>query len=157
MNDRDRHKDQEHGSPLLKGLPKNDPFVVEPGFFERFPHEVQALAVRRAPKHVLPAVWRRIAVALPVATLVFGAIWWWQHDASVDAPRMARTVEVTPLTNEEIDDLDDPDLLAIAEEIAPATADAAPLGQVDLTLNENELVAYFEYENADLNELIAQQ
>ncbi|MBL0044367.1 MAG: hypothetical protein IPP33_08220 [Flavobacteriales bacterium] len=150
LNENDELK---RSAPTLFGLPKTDPFVVPDGLFERFPHEVQARIVDR--KDTPPAWiwWKRMVIALPVVALVAGGIWWSQQTKPVENA-LAET-QLAPLTDAELDDMDDNDLFALTE---GADAQEAPpeLGNVDVNLNDNELLAYLENENADLDELITE-
>lgn len=154
--DQHTHEERAPGAPFLNALPKTEPFVVEPGLFERFPHQVQALAVERGRASMGWSLWRRVAIALPVIALAAVAMWWWQRDQAPPAATFA-AVEVTPLTNEEIDDLDGTDLLATTEEVLPTSSDDHRLGEVDMRLDERELLAYLEYENTDITELITEE
>ncbi len=58
-------------APLLHAIGKQAPFVVEPDFFERFPHQVQALANKPTPSRRV--YWlKRGAFAIPaLAVLAF--------------------------------------------------------------------------------------
>lgn len=57
-------------APLLRSIPRTDPFVVPEGFFEQFPHRVQA-AVTRPPslRTRLSDVWAALHPAIRVAGL----------------------------------------------------------------------------------------
>lgn len=154
--DQHTHEERAPGASLLNAMPKSDPFVVEPGLFDRFPHQVQALAVEQGRT---PARWstlRRLTIALPMIALAAGALWWWQHDQPAPPPTFA-VVDVTPLTDDEIDAWAENDLLAAADEALPPGADDDAFGEVDMRLDEHELVAYLEYENTDINELIIEE
>lgn len=141
-------------APALEGLPKNDPFVVAPGFFDRFPHEVQAMAVQRSRRPAL-LLWRAAAIGLASGCII-GVCAWLLRPSGSDDPAYVADVMVTPLTNEELDAMDDSDLLSIAEEVEPAAA-IQDLGQVRMDLNEGELIAFLEHENTDINELLDYQ
>lgn len=154
MNDLNANGTRNTGSPVLDAVPKSDPFVVAPGFFERFPHEVQTLAVHQQQRTAL-FPWRTVAVGLASGCVIGMCAWLLWPSTSNDRPQVAE-VAITPLSNEELDAMDDGDLLAIAEEVEPATV-AQDLGQVHLDLNESELIAFLEHENTDINELLDYQ
>jgi hypothetical protein len=149
MEVRDDHNDPARWAPTLHQLPKLDPFVVPEGFFEHFPHRVgaairasQASKARRWP---VPMRW---AMALPVLFLAGGAIWWFM-DVPVDA--VAANYEVlAPIDLLDISDALGADVLAYVEDEGAIVE----LGQVDIGLDENELLAYLERERIDLSELI---
>ena len=147
------HEELERNAPILFGIPKTDPFAVPDGFFERFPHEVQARIVAQNNTRSSWQWWKRMAVALPVVVLLAGAIWWSQQTAPVE--NSLATTQFAPLPDADLDELDDNDLLALA--LVPDAQDAQPeLGNVNVNLNDNELLAYLENENADLDELITE-
>lgn len=151
LNEADELK---RSAPVLFGLPKTDPFVVPDGFFDRFPHEVQVLVVARTNSRPTWNLWRRMAIALPAIAIIAGGIWWMQRAPLT--PTIAQ-VEVTPLTNAELDNLDDAEMRVLVEESAPAPDASADLGAVDLQLNDDEVLAYLDNEHADLTELITQE
>ncbi|MFT3886017.1 MAG: hypothetical protein QM724_11465 [Flavobacteriales bacterium] len=129
----------------LAAIPKADPFVTPDGFFERFPHDVQAaVAAQRRPDR---SPWYlRWAFALPVVALLGLCSWWALRDAP---PPATAQVEVTPLSDDELAYLDEHDAQTLLDE-----ASGADLGEVDLRLNDDELLAYLENEHADITELI---
>jgi hypothetical protein len=143
--------DLERTAPTLHSLPKADPFVVPDGFFERFPHQVQAAIVERAQEQ-RPAWnrWKRMAIALPIIALLGLGGWWLQRPSSVEPP-VAFSRDDLPGDPAVMDDVDEAELLAFIEESHNASAD---LGAVELRLDENELLAYLETENADLADLM---
>lgn len=70
-----RHEhDELTNAPLLRSIPKVDPFVAPDGFFERFPHQVQASIAKgeRRPSlgNWLAWRWRYAAIPALVAALV---------------------------------------------------------------------------------------
>jgi hypothetical protein len=58
------------------------------------------------------------------------------------------------LTDGELDALGDDELAALTEEVIPLADPEQALGQVGIQLNDDELIAYFEGEGVDMNELI---
>ena len=154
MKDPNGNDTRDTGSTVLDTLSKVDPFVVAPGFFDRFPHEVQALAVHRSKRSLWPT-WRTASISLGTACMIGISTWLFWPDGPNEPP-LAATTTITPLTNEELEVLDDGELLAIAEEVEPAAA-VQEFGQVHLDLNESELIAFLEHENTDINELLDYQ
>jgi len=147
MEQLDGHDELERLAPKLHGLPKTDPFTVPDGFFERFPHQVQAAIAEGARTPVRAWTWwKRAAIALPViALLAFGALNFFRGD-------VPEPVAVTPLPDNELILVDDAALLsAIEESVGAITPD--DLGRLDSSLNETYLLAYLEEEGADLTEL----
>ncbi|HRF82051.1 MAG TPA: hypothetical protein PL070_18395 [Flavobacteriales bacterium] len=74
--------DDLHHAPVLRSIPKQDPFVVPDGFFFAFPHEVQQRAVAKEKR--LPKVlrdWRSSDLtkwsAGIAALLAIAAFLWW--------------------------------------------------------------------------------
>ena len=149
MNDLDDINELKRIAPTLFGLPKSDPFVVSETFFERFPHEVQAKVTAQRNAFPVWNLWKRVAIALPVVALIAGGLWWMKRAPFV--PPIAQ-VEVTPLTNDEIDQVEDNDLLASID-VSP-TAD---LGEVNVQLNDAELLAYLNNEQTDITQLITEE
>lgn len=139
-------------APTLHGLPKADPFAVPDGFFERFPHAVQAAitAGQPAPRIAWPW-WKRMAIALPIAATVGLAIWvLLPGNGPVESPAAA----VTPLSDGELDALDDAEILAAFEDAETGDISTEDLGAVALQLDDHELLAYLEHEDADIEDLI---
>jgi hypothetical protein len=147
MDPLNEHDELKHSAPMLAGLPKADPFVVPDAFFEQFPHQVQAHVVAASTRQRSWSGWKRVAIALPVvALLAFGA-WRLLRTQPVNEPEVA----VTPLTDDELIAYDDIDPLSWVEE-----EDLPPLGEVNIDLNDEDLLAYFEEEHTDLAELITE-
>jgi hypothetical protein len=150
MEPLNEHDELKRSAPTLAGLSKTDPFVVPDAFFDQFPHQVQARVTAgtrfRSTAERGWSGWKRVAIALPVvALLAFGA-WRMLHTGPAsEAPMVA----VTPLTDEELVAYDDIDPLSWVEE-----EDLPQLGEVNIDLNEEDLLAYLEEEHADLTELI---
>lgn len=140
-------------APTLFGLAKHDPFVVEEGFFTRFPHEVQALA--STPQHAPIGIWlKRMAFALPVLALIAYGI----HSLSDDPRSSGNDVASIAIPPEAaahymaFTHLDIPELLAEV----PA-AEWPDLGTVTVQLSPDEAMAYVDLENIDLTDLILTQ
>ena len=139
-------------APFLASLPKVDPFVVPDGFFDRFPHQVQAAitAQQTTPAAAWPW-WKRVSIALPIIALVSLGTWMLSRPyAQVELS----AATVTPLSDVELDAMDDQELLAAFDE--EEEQDIAPddLGEVVIDLNDDELLAYLENEDTDINDLI---
>ncbi len=139
-------------APFLAGLPKADPFAVPDGFFERFPHQVQAAisAQRPAPAWAW-TWWKRLAIALPIVALVCLGTWMLTRGSG---PVDASLVAVTPLTDVELDAIDDTEILAAFDEADADDITAEDLGEVAVQLNDDELLAYLENEETDITDLI---
>ena len=139
-------------APFLAGLPKVDPFVAPDGFFERFPHQVQAaITAQRPAAEPAWAWWKRLSVALPIIALCGLAAWMLARgSAQVELPAVA----VTPLTDGELDAIDDNEIFAAFDEDDANDMTAEDLGEVGLQLNDDELLAYLENEDADITDLI---
>jgi hypothetical protein len=154
MEPLNEHDELKRSAPTLAGLPKTDPFVVPEPFFEQFPHQVQAMVAAKGSSRLSAgqagswAVRWRLAIALPVVALLALGTWrMLRTDPVVDTPIMA----MTPLTDEELAAYTDIDPLSLVEE-----EDLPQLGEVDLDLNDEDLLAYLEEEHADLTELITE-
>lgn len=146
MDDRREHEELRRSAPTLMGLPKSDPFVAPEGFFDRFPHEVQALVTARA-KRPLSTWWKRAAIALPLLALV---VWGVEQIVRTDVPIVATVpAHVPALSDEELDALDPHELFAGLEE-----SELAPWDSIGLDLSDAELIAYAEQEGLDPIELI---
>jgi hypothetical protein len=152
MNDTNEPDDLKRSAPTLFGLPKADPFVVPEGFFDRFPHEVQGLVTAKQQRRSTWSVWKRVAIALPVLAMLGLGSWWATRPLPESDPVAA--ISAAPLTDHELDELGDDELLALTEDVAPLSDPAAALGQVHIQLNDEELMSYLEIEGADINELI---
>lgn len=134
-------------APTLFGLPKADPFVVPPHFFDRLPQAVQASVVAQARGRRFPLVWR-LAIAAPVVLVLIGA--WWFLRERPSAERVTASVDVLP-TEDDLDVLDEEDLFTALSEADPASALTLGTG-----LTDDELLSYLENEHPDLNELISE-
>ena len=63
-------------------------------------------------------------------------------------------VAVTPLTDGELDAIDDNEIFAAFDEADANDITAEDLGEVDLELSDDELFAYLDNEDADITDLI---
>jgi hypothetical protein len=141
-------------APFLAGLPKADPFVVPDGFFERFPHQVQAALTSGQTAPTYTWTWRkRLAIALPILVVVCLGAWMFTSGSGPDAPS---AVAVTPLTDNELDAIDDNEIFAAFDEADVSDITSEELGGIALRLNDDELLAYLENEDADITELITE-
>lgn len=139
------HDDLRRIAPMLADLPRHDPFVVPAGFFDQFPHRVQARAV--TPTRPKAGAWlRRGAIAVPAMALVLVAL------------RLFLTAPLSPphqplADGQFIDALaEDMDTYEILE---TAPGDAWPeLGQVTVQLTPEEALDYVETHQIDLNEYL---
>lgn len=132
-------------APLLSGLPKSDPFVVDPVFFERFPHEVQALASK--PTRANWPVWlRRAAVALPAAALVLLTLHSLRPEKGLATGAMADTDVLMYAVSSQLD----------TDEILDGTTeDEWPeFGEVTIELTPEEALAYVDQNQIDLNDYL---
>ncbi len=148
MKELNENEELRQSAPTLFGLQKQDPFVVSEGFFERFPHEVQALA--NAPQRTHYGVWmKRAAFALPMIALIAIGI------RSIQDPSDSNTTAAISISPEAAaqymasTDLDTPELLA------ELSADEWPVfDAVTVQLSTDEAMAYLDHENIDLTDLI---
>ncbi len=132
-------------APTLHGLPKSDPFVVEQGFFDRFPHEVQALATK--PARTSWRLWlKRTAVALPaLAVLIFTL-----HSLQPTAAPVADEASYDDLLYSSV-----ADQMGTDEVLENADADDWPeFTTVTLQLSTDEALAYVDHNQIDLNEYL---
>lgn len=150
METRHESKDLPENTPFLAGVPAMDPFVVPEGFFERFPHQVQAAVVDARPERRSWSRWRRWAIATPTAALI--AVGVWKVLPGSTSTQDPANISIASVSDAELDEFADDELLAALEE-TPALA-TTDLGAVDLELNDDELLAYLEHEEADLTELM---
>ncbi|MBS1582600.1 MAG: hypothetical protein JST66_10410 [Bacteroidetes bacterium] len=144
MEDRHEHEELRRLAPTLGGIPKCAPFVAPDAFFAHFPHRVQALV--GTPERRPAAWWRRTAIALPVLAVLGTGAWWLGRKEAAPVPATAIALQATDLSDEDLETLDLPELLAGADGPSPWT-------DVHLDLSEAELLAYAEHEGLDLTEL----
>ena len=143
------NEDLEHLAPNLARIPKMDPFHMEEGFFERFPHQVQAL-VAHEKRGAWPSVWvGRAAFTLPLIALLIGG--WWFFRPLPQLPPADQVATTESLSTAELYMLEEDGLLAdLAPEELPehAASSEAP------ALEADELAAYYELTGTDLTDLI---
>lgn len=144
MEDRHEHEELHRLPPTLDGIPKGAPFVVPDAFFAHFPHRVQSLV--SMPERRPSAGWRRVAIALPVLTVLGLGAWWLGREDVAPPPVAAVALQATDLSEEDLETMDLPELLAGAD-------GPSPWADVHLDLSEAELLAYAEHEGLDLTEL----
>lgn len=147
MNDQDHTTDPLNDAPILRSLKaRPDPFVVPAGFFDRFP---QALRSRPAKHQVaFDGIWmKRFALSIGVIAVIL-AVWW----ALPIADRYA-----TDATGRELAIDVSPDELPLNESLyweLHTDPDQRLFEEVMIELDENELMAYLEHENVDVELLI---
>ena len=152
MEPRNAH-DELRDAPTLRAMPKVDPFVVPEGFFDRFPHQVQARIA--TPEGSFARLWRTLTEAsmalqlagiTAVVAIVAGVV-------LINLPNTPDPItDMTQLTVDpteiSVDDLDDADVYAMLDDAPDLMADVGP----DLTTEE--MAAYLENENLPLDLLI---
>lgn len=135
-------------APTLFGITAEEPFKVPAHFFDRLPHEVQAMVVAKANKpEAFQWLWR-LAIATPVVLVLLGA-WWFLRDSGT-VENVAAAEEIAP-TIEELDEVDEVDLFA-----ALASDEGVTVNTLEVDLTDDELLDYLEQEHTDLNELISE-
>ncbi len=139
----DNDTDDLGNAPLLKSIPKLDPFVVPDGFFDRFPHQVQA-RIAHTDQRTSSSLWLRLSRAPALigslgTLLLVGLVWWaWPTEGPDPVAIIPETSLESDLTV--LDELDDNQLYALWEGNAP------PLSEIDLQLDTDDLIAYLENE-----------
>lgn len=149
MNDLHAPEDLKHHAPTLAGLPARDPFVVSEGFFDRFPHEVQAVIAARASHGSARygALWlRRAALALPLIAILIMA--WWSIRTE---PGTTELAVISAPSVEGLSALEERDLLALLSD-----EDLNAMGTVAIDLDEDEMAAYVEHEGLDLTDYVTE-
>ncbi len=127
-------------APLLRAIPKEDPFTAPEGFFDRFPMQVQsAIAQRKAApwwsRWMSEAPARRIGWSMAAAALV--AVVWFVRPAAADT---AMTTGVA---------LTDADwVLADRELLAELASEGEPIPGIQHDLTADELAAYLQAHDA---------
>lgn len=137
--------DELREAPVLRSIPKVDPFLVPDGFFERFPHAVQErVATKRRPS-VLGGLLRPAIAACSLLAVVIITWVLWPKPAS-ELPQIAVSTYETP--EHVSDELE-------AEELFTALSTDEPLlAEVDVNLTDAELADYIEQEELPLDLLI---
>lgn len=135
-------------APTLFGIAQESPFQVPAQFFDHLPHEVQAKVVAQVTKPTAFSWLWRLAIAAPVAAVLFGA-WWFTRETPLTGVDISTSEADTTPTIDDLEGLEEDDLLA-------ALAEDDDMGSVatDLELTDDELLDYLEQENTDLDELI---
>lgn len=133
-------------APRLANIRKEDPFRVSDGFFEQFPHRVQAMAVDKRTSRT--GAWmKRMAIALPLVATV-----------AVCTHLLRRETGSAPVINitaEEAARLLPNGTVSIQEILSTAEpSDWPDLGAVTMQLTPDEAAAYVDREGIDLTNLI---
>ena len=150
MNQKDQLDESElrKDAPVLFGLSKQDPFLVEDGFFERFPHEVQALASK--PTKAPMFTWlKRVAIALPAAAVVLFAI----H--SLRTPEVP--VASVPITQEALLSTTSGQFTTQSILTGLPEKERPTFDSVTVQLTPSEAMAYVDQHDIDLTEYLYQQ
>ena len=142
-------QDLERTAPRLHSIPKVDPFVVPADMFAHFPHQVKSLVDRQGRSTYAPWL-RRIAVALPVASVLAVVIW---MVIDTKAPVTADSIAVVhdPSMNDLLlmqDANDWTELVLISE------GTNAPL-EMGTDISPNEIALYFDQSSIDITELLS--
>lgn len=147
MGTTDENGELRRTAPTLFGIPKMDPFLVPNGFFERFPHQVADGA--KAPDRGNVWSWpRRLGIALPAMAVVCLLAWWAARPVHNTLP----TPEIPQLSLAEFEAYTSyTDLPAPTVEELRAIP---PMDSVGIQLTDEELLAYIDYEQLSLHEVI---
>ncbi len=141
----DTDKSELHEAPDLGGIPKVDPFVTPIGFFETFPHRVQAEVVARTRSRSLPKLVRRVMAVGFLALILVAAFLWQRNERNAPAPILAGShIQEDDLLGEDLLWLDEEELyreLASSQEIAIQPGNG---------FTQEELGAYLEYSDLPL-------
>lgn len=142
------HDELQRLAPTLTGIPRKDPFRVEPGFFDRFPHAVQAtIAQQRQRTNRMPRVLLRYAVvSLVVVALTLAGVRFIGHP-SLRHGGSEGSASTAHVVLPEDDDLVD---LLLEDGLSWSASEFQPVPVLDPT----ELDYYLDHAGADLNELI---
>lgn len=142
--------DELRDAPILRGLSKDDPFAVPDGFFDRFPHAMQAhIAHREAGGVTRTTAWwsalllpRSIAAMAMISALVLVAwqIWPTTEEPAVLAETAAIEPEELPWTAVNSD--------MLYETLGEEGFSSVPM---DLPTDTDVLFAYLENEDLDLD------
>lgn len=155
MEARDTHDDLKD-APVLRSIPKVDPFVVPDAFFDRFPTAVQARVAARPGTLVVLREWiarstmaARVASIAAVAAVIATAFFFGlRHDAPVADGSLAEAT-IAP-TEIDLEAIDENDLYVLLDEGTVTFAEAGD------GLSHDELAAYLENEELPLDLLIEQ-
>lgn len=145
-------------APLLRSIPKADPFVVPDGFFDHFPHQVQAAVAKSNTGYRSWFPWRspaswpaRLVGVLGSAALALTIAGLWYFSSSPPSPEAVATYDLQLEQNglDEID-WDDESILALIES-EPSALPAAGHGFTD-----DELEAFLLNTELPLDQLTAE-
>lgn len=128
----------------LEDIPKNNPFSVPDGYFEKLPGVIQARVAEGTQKQSRPFFQYALRVALPVVALVIVAVVYFMPStrenyndilASVDTEQLTAYLEESDLTVDELLDeaeLDEESIEAIEAEVYFNDIDLENLSDFDL-------------------------
>ncbi|HQV52358.1 MAG: hypothetical protein IPI00_03445 [Flavobacteriales bacterium] len=143
----DHSKNEFNDAPLLRSIPKQNPFVVPNGFFEQFPHQVQSHIVAAKAQGSAPA-WSRLlskpALIGSISMILMALLSWWIWKPTDQAPEIAQQKIAQEAEILVVEDLDDQDLSALFANSDNTMAD------VDLSMDDEVLIDYLENENLSL-------
>ena len=106
-------------TPLLRGLPKTDPFVAPDGFFDQFPASVKQRIAHGAKRSrwsdLFPFHWLNWQVALLAGMLVVGLVVWSLRPSAGPALDPSLALDAPEAMPDELnmDDLDDSEIWAM--------------------------------------------
>lgn len=133
-------------APLLQQLRGSDPFVVPEGFFERFPHQVQAAATQQSrPVNSRGTIYWLFWPAGVVVAMLAVLFIWGQLGPEQTGTTLAQN-SIVPY-DVELEELDHPTDLLLDEE-------GPTLAEVHLPVTDDELLGYIAYEEIALDLLI---
>lgn len=147
MERTDQIEDPLNDAPILRSLKaRPDPFVAPEGFFDRSPHLIRERVVKK--DLPMSGIWvKRLALSIGVIAVVI-AVWW--------ALPVTDHSAADPIEQELVIDVS-PDELPLNESLLWAVQndpDQPLFEDVMIELEEEELMAYLEYENVDVEHLI---
>lgn len=128
----------------LEDIPKNNPFSVPDGYFDKLPGVIQARVAESTQKQSRPFFQYALRVALPVVALVIVAVVYFMPStrenyndilASVDTEQLTAYLEESDLTVDELLDgaeLDEESVEAIEAEVYFNDIDLENLSDFDL-------------------------
>lgn len=141
-------------APLLRSIPRTDPFQVPEGFFERFPHQLQSVVKRPRPLRTrLAEYWYSLHPAFRMAgvslVLLLMALPFFLERPNVSENSLAQTAAA---------EVDAVDALYYDEEslLAALAADDEAFTAVGQGISDDDLTAYVEQQELPL-ELIAEE